>query len=195
LDRFTCIVLKPFANTGLGVKTTISLVIICWILGTLFFTTLFSDKKLTNSICSFIGSSLPVAMQISFLGYYISLSTIMAVLNVAIMYKVVKSNKVTKSKKDSSMYNVLLRLGVIILVNCISCSSLGAMLMIAMLSGPLQEIAEIYVSLMLFPLIAMLNPIINTITTPDFKAHWQAIFHRGRQHFTDSEIFKKVSQT
>jgi hypothetical protein len=57
------------------------------------------------------------------------------------------------------------------------------MLIIGMTGGSLSELIEIYVTLIMFPFSAAVNPLINTLTQKEYWMYWYSKSHRLRNVF------------
>ena len=167
MDRFISIVWKPFQQYGfshrqccIAMSVGHMLIIIPPILASLI------SQDVQNSLCIPVGNSVTLPFSV----YYFTCSSvtfmIIAVLYIAIMFKVKNSSKISKLKERSM--HVLLRLWAIVLTNFIPSMAIASLSILSLFPNMLGSFLEANVAFFLFPLNACLNPIFNTLTTRRF---------------------------
>ena len=169
IDRFICIVLKPFQKYGFTTQISVLLVVLSWIVGAVLpiSSALYSNKNMANSACILIGESLSTTFSILYICMNFILFIGLTIVYVKIMKKVTQSSQITKSSGKST--NVSLRLGGVLVTNFGACISISTLALIYLVPVSMPPSVGAIVSLVLFPLNSMINPLINTITAMDFN--------------------------
>ena len=167
VDRFICIVMKPFQKYGFTIKQCT--VAMCFghmiiIIPPIIVSILLGNIE--NVLCIPVGNSIPLPFSI----LYFTCSTItfstIAVLYTAIMSKVKHSPQLGESKKGS--LNVLLRLGAVVVTNFIPSMTIASLSLTSWVPYVSGSFPESNVAFFLFPLNSSLNPLLNTLTTSKF---------------------------
>jgi hypothetical protein len=134
-------------------------------------------SSLSNNACIMIGNSLPLPYMITY--FLLNLILFVAILSsyVAVIKTLSKSAQQSKSKHASTA-SVMARLGAVVMTNFIEWLTMCIMAIISLSGIRLFSSIEALVSLIIFPLNAILNPIINTLSTKQFA---QSIYREKKK--------------
>jgi hypothetical protein len=169
VDRFMLIVWHPYEKYGLKIGVSIVGILICWcisaILPTLFASLNFS--ALANNACILIGKSQPLAYMITYFVLNLIVFITIFVVYIAVI-KTIKQSANVSQNKNAATASVMLRLGAVIITNFLTWFTMGIMGIISLAGVPLFSSVEALVSLAIFPVNAIINPVINTFSTKQF---------------------------
>ena len=186
LDRFICIVWKPFQRHGFTTVQAIAGMCIStmFILISPLLALFLSGKDIKNTVCIAIGSSLSLPFSITYVGLnFISIS-MLSLCCTAIIITVRISSTIPKTIDTSSA--IIVRLMAIIVTNLLPSMTLTLLSVLALSSVNFPATMEAYVAFTIFPINASLNPIINTITMRPFVSAFNAhIFRPVKSHIVD----------
>ena len=127
-----------------------------------------SYKPISNSACILIGSSISLPFSVTYCVITVIIFAVMTSAYLAVILRINQSDKIEKSKSDSS--RVAVRLGVVILSNFIASMTVTVLSVLSLTIYTVQTL-EAMVAFLLFPLNACINPMVNTILTRDFAQH------------------------
>lgn len=178
IDRFICIVITPFKKVGFETGPAIISIIVSWICGAILpvLSVLLSGTFITNSACIVLGDSISMLFSILYIIFNSIIFICLTVVYLAVLKTVVKSSQVSKSHDKSAQ--VTLRLGAVILTNFVAWFTISILSILSMFHVSMPASIESVVALVILPVNSFLNPIINTITAPNFvqvcieKANW-----------------------
>jgi hypothetical protein len=169
IDRFLCLVVRPFEQEGLSTAAAICTLILSYCLSITFtvLAALYSTKSIATSACILLGESLSMIFSIIYLIFNTVLFIVLVALYLALIIKVVKSSKIKKSQDMSGQ--ICKRLGAVIVTTFVPWFLVTILALLSLVGFPPPAFLESIMGLVLFPLNALLNPLINTITTREFQ--------------------------
>jgi hypothetical protein len=174
VDRFICIVLRPFQGYGLSKLATKVLVTAGWLLGALFPSISVSilpvNYVATSSTCFLISASLSGIYSFFHLLFDSCVFIVIILSYIPIIVTTMSKKTSIQNTKHSSSGNITMRLGLIIFFNFLSWFTISTLTLLNMLGVPLPPYLEHLLGLLLFPLNSLLNPLIYTILTSSFIA-------------------------
>jgi hypothetical protein len=167
IDRFICMVWKPYQVGGFRVKTVMIMLPTSWLLsGTLpVLTSFLSSIPFTNSACFLVGSSLP---HIYSLVYICANSTLFFSISVLYILIIKNAHQSAHQHKQETYKGVYIRLGAVILTNFLAWLAISLVSIMSILNISLFPYVEATFAFILFPLNSIFNPIINIIATRSF---------------------------
>ena len=177
IDRFICIVMKPFQRYGFSSTQSIAGVCFAWPVAVVIPTlaAVFSTADVTNSACIMIGPSL----SLLFSGIY-TLVNLLVFLSIAVIYSIITYQIIRGSivKSSTQKIQVTARLGAIVLTNFVPSITITVLSSFLLAGIYIPSSLEAMLAFILFPLNACLNPMINTISTRQFLSHLVPFFQR-----------------
>ena len=169
IDRYICIVLKPFQRYGFSTKQAVHALLVCSSISVLLpvlsvTTTL---KGIINSACVLLGRSLSVIYANVYATCNILTFTCIIVLYTQVICKVSSS---LMAGKQNKFKHIAGRLSIIIVTNFIASMTVTILSILAqIISIPVS--LETMLALVLFSLNACTNPSVNTIFTKEFISY------------------------
>ena len=168
IDRFIVMVLRPYQSIGLKRHQIIILMCACWGIGIGLPLSASASpaNRVTNSACIMMGSSL----HLSFTVLYASLNTIIF-LKLIILYSFVLHRFLGHRNMKETLHvnrKAGSRLGLIILSNIVPWLTISVFTILVLAGVHFPPSLETILGLLLFPLNALLNPIINVLSLRSF---------------------------
>jgi hypothetical protein len=176
IDRFLIIVWHPLERYGMTIKVALLLTPTCWCIGAILpsisITAAFNGQS--NNACILVGKSLSMPYLVTYLIFTVLIFFIISGVYIAVIRVLHKSGSISKSRQ-MSLTPLVLRLGVIVLTNLLCWLTMGIMTIVSLSGFPLVSSSESLVSLVIFPLNSIINPIINTFVTKQFLSSVRTI--------------------
>ena len=159
VDRVICIVITPFRRKGFTLKTAVITAMTVWVVTLVTFSVAFqvTPPHITNSACIIVGSSLSLKFSILLLTYNSLLFTILCILYAILAQTVVKTSLNKDTRKVRKM---ILKLGGILLTNFLAWMIISILSILSIAGSSLYPSLETLLGILLFPLNALVNPLI-----------------------------------
>jgi hypothetical protein len=180
IDRYFSIVLHPFQTVGIKVRTAVLFILIAWCISITLpgLSSLFTMEGLINTACILVGQSLS---KYYFLIYFVlNLIVFLAlmVIHIHIAHVILSRNSM---RAHYSQKQIVLRLGLVVLTNFLAWITMSIISLLAVMNVYLMPSIEAMLALVIFPLNAIFNPVINTLSTESFRSELTHVKHNVRE--------------
>ena len=175
-DRFKCIVLTPYLKHGFSNQQVAFLMSFGGIVGifTPLLSALLPGTQATNASCILVGSSVPAAVSSLYITQAFVLFLSFTGMSAAVIKVCYKSFQFSHSK---SMKNVIIRILLTITLNFISTLLIETLSVMSLMKIHRTSI-EAFLPILVFPLIACVNPVVNTVFIQQFLSRITKYYHQ-----------------
>ena len=175
LDRFVCVVIRPMEQMGLRDIHIIGAVSVGWVVGLTvpILAAFLSEVDITNSACMLMGGSLSLPFAIVTLTLCGTTFVIIAAAYIIVSQHIMKTAQFERSKGLAQQ--VYIRLGAVVVSNFIAYFTVTLCAIFHFSHVGISPTLEAGLVFVLIPLNSCLNPVINTLTTSEFKAYMKSL--------------------
>ena len=170
LDRFICFIWNPFVRRVLTMKQVCIRLILCFVIGIALPISSLYSTDIKNTMCISLGNSLSMAFSIAYAVITTVLFISTAVLCFAISINLVASKTDIQKTGDDHRKEVTLRVFLIVLTNFTPSITLTILSLASLVPNSIPTTLEANLAFFIFPMNAISNPIIYTLTSSAFTS-------------------------
>ena len=170
-DRFTCMVLRPYARKGFSTTQIITALTIGWITGLILplLSAFLPGTTISNSVCILVGTSVHPAISITYTVQNVAIFVHIGVMCTALVYTV-KKNTIVSSSSGSGRGKVILIL--VVATNFLASVTISVLSLLAAVAHTPVWLESLS-AFILLPLNSVVNPLLYTILTSQFAVKMQ----------------------